>query len=109
MPLGFFLILFSGSLPVVLVGEALFGLGAGQIYCAAFYYAMVSKNASVDAGGGHESVVGLGFTLGPAVGLLAVALIPMVGEIPGLLIGVGPLIAICVIGAILPMVKTRRV
>jgi hypothetical protein len=42
----------------------------GVTYHLALYYALVVKNAAVDAGGGHESLIGLGLALGPAVGLL---------------------------------------
>lgn len=66
---GFFMAVLGQSTAVVLAGEVLFGLGLGLTYYGALYYAMVVKNASVDAGGQHEGIIGLGFAVGPLVGL----------------------------------------
>ncbi len=74
MPVGFVMVLAGEPLAVVLVGEAVFGTGIGMVYFASLYYAMVVKNASVAAGGGHEGLIGAGFAVGPAAGLLGVAL-----------------------------------
>jgi hypothetical protein len=41
------------------------------IYSAALYYAMEVGQAEVEAGGKHEALIGLGYTGGPACGLLA--------------------------------------
>ena len=101
LPAGFFLVLFGQGMTAVLGGEVLFGLAGGVVYYAALYYAMVVKNASVEAGGGHEGLIGLGFAVGPAAGLAGVALGPVLGgELPGTLAGVGPLLAACTIGAL---------
>jgi MFS family permease len=56
-------------------GLALFGAGMGAIYSAAFYYAMEVGSAGVDAGGKHEAFIGMGYTLGPVVGVGAGGLI----------------------------------
>ncbi|HYP90435.1 MAG TPA: hypothetical protein VEQ59_19820, partial [Polyangiaceae bacterium] len=37
-------------------------------------YAQVVQNASVDAGGAHEALIGLGYALGPGAGLIGTAL-----------------------------------
>jgi len=67
---------------------------------------MVLKNASVDAGGAHEGLIGLGFAIGPAAGLVGTALAPALGgPLPGLLAGVGPLILLCCGAAIWPMIR----
>jgi MFS family permease len=109
LPTGFLLVLFGESLPVVLLGEALFGAMAGLIYCASFCYAMVVKNASVEAGGGHESLIGLGFAAGPATGLLSLGAAPYVGgKIAGMFLGVGPMLAVCSAGALRPLVRIQR-
>jgi len=71
MPAGFFMYVLGGNLPVVLFGEVLLGLVAGLAYYAALYYAMVVKNASVDAGGTHEALIGTAFAIGPLIGLAA--------------------------------------
>ncbi|MEM7622188.1 MAG: hypothetical protein AAF235_03195 [Planctomycetota bacterium] len=58
------------TLAVILGGLALFGLAQGLIYLGALYYAMEVGSAEVDAGGTHESLIGVGYTVGPACGLL---------------------------------------
>jgi MFS family permease len=70
MPAGFVIIMSGRSLGVVIVGEVVFGVLVGVTYHLALYYALVVKNAAVDAGAGHEGLIGLGLALGPAVGLL---------------------------------------
>lgn len=93
---GFLMALFGTNLPTVLAGELIFGWAAGEIYYAALYYAMVVQNASVEAGGGHEGLIGLGFALGPAAGLVGVAMKPLLGgELLGVLAVAGALLAVC--------------
>jgi hypothetical protein len=41
------------------------------VYTGAIYYAMEVHKSDVDAGGTHETLVGLGYSVGPACGLLA--------------------------------------
>lgn len=74
MPVGFVMILLGPNLATVIAGEIAFGLSSGICYYASLYYAMVVKNASVDAGGAHEGLIGIGFALGPMMGLLGLAL-----------------------------------
>jgi len=96
LPAGFFMVLFGPTLAVVLAGEVLFGLAAGMIYYAALYYAMVVMNASVEAGGGHEALIGGGFALGPACALVGMGLLPLLqSRLLGTLAGVGPLFLAC--------------
>jgi hypothetical protein len=106
LPAGYFMVCFGANLPTVLAGEVLFGLGAGATYHAALYYAMVVKNASVDAGGGHEGLIGAGFAIGPAAQLGGLALAPVVGGVlVGTLISVGPLIGVCTLCAAVALGK----
>ena len=108
LPAGFFMVCFGPNLATVLAGEVLFGFGAGAVYHAAFYYAMVVKNASVDAGGGHEGLIGSGFALGPAAQLGGLALAPLVGgALPGTLLSVGPLIGTCTVCAMIALGRKR--
>ena len=108
LPAGLFIYLFGKSLGVVLAGEVLFGLAAGMTYYAALYYAMVVKNASVDAGGVHEGLIGAGFALGPAAGLAGIALKPALGsKVLGTIAGIGPLFVLCAVGAARALVGTR--
>jgi MFS family permease len=70
LPLSFAAVIAGRSLSSVLLGEIAFGVLAGVTYHAALYYALVVKNAAVDAGGGHEGLIGIGLALGPGLGLL---------------------------------------
>jgi MFS family permease len=108
LPVGFFLVLLGGTLPVVLLGELIFGLSAGLVYYSALYYAMVVKNASVDAGGEHEGLIGVGFTLGPAAGLVSLSLAGPLGSAwASNAIGIGPLLGVCMVFSLSPLLKLR--
>ncbi|MCW5754315.1 MAG: hypothetical protein KIT24_06385 [Phycisphaeraceae bacterium] len=54
---------------LLVIGLIPFGAGMGVIYSGAIYYALEVGQAEVHAGGTHESLIGLGMTLGPACGL----------------------------------------
>ena len=75
---GFVTIVAAVSLPMLLVGLALFGVGMGGIYATALYYAMEVGSAEVEAGGTHEALIGLGFVLGPGLGAIAALSAPVV-------------------------------
>jgi len=116
LPAGFFLVLYGPSLAgllggdaaglgAVLAGEVLFGLAAGMTYFCALYYAMIVKNASVAAGGGHEGLIGSGFFLGPAAGLLGAMICP--GPV-GITIGVLPILMVGLGGGLWSLVRTKR-
>lgn len=68
-------LVFSPLLPrapgiaLALMGLAAFGTAAAAIYTAAIYYAMEVGKADVNAGGRHEALIGVGYTLGPGIGL----------------------------------------
>jgi len=116
LPLGFLMILFGSSVGTVLVGEIVFGAASGFAYTAALSYAMVVKNASVDAGGAHEGLIGLGLGLGPLAGIVGYALAghklavtgAELGYLQGTLLAVLPLLCACVIGALRPMPRLLR-
>lgn len=59
---------------VLIVGLAVTGCGIAITYYGALYYAMAVGNAEVDAGGKHEAMIGMGYTLGPMCGLASVGL-----------------------------------
>jgi hypothetical protein len=91
------MILFGGTVPIVIAGEAIFGLSAGVVYYGALYYAMVVKNASVNACGIHEALLGLALVIGPGSGLLSKALMPLTGNVlAGTLLGIAPLLTVCI-------------
>ena len=94
----------------VLAGEVLFGAALGMVYTSALYYAMVLKSAAVDAGGGHEAIIGSGFVLGPAAQLAGIALMPLLdSRMLGTLAGVGPLVLVCGVGAAWGVLRARSV
>lgn len=67
---GFIVSLVSGSVLPVLLGLGMFGTGQGLVYYSALYYGMAVGHAKVESGGMHEAVIGIGFLIGPALGLL---------------------------------------
>ena len=55
------------------VGLIALGLGQGAIYYSAIYYGLAVGAAEVEAGGIHEALVGMGYFIGPGIGLLTFA------------------------------------
>ena len=108
LPAGFTLVLFGSGMVSVMTGQVLFGLAMGTVYYAAIYHAMVVHNASVEAGGQHEALIGLGFALGPLIGLGGLWLNRLVGnETLGMALVVAPLTAVCLLAAWRPLWKGR--
>jgi MFS family permease len=117
LPGGFLLILLGNSLPLLILGEVIFGVAAGFSYTAALYYALVSENASVDAGGAHESLIGIGIGLGPLSGLAGQLLIGQ--RLPFAHAGAGlqpfmalaltttPIITVCLLGSARSLFRLR--
>jgi MFS family permease len=96
LPLAFLLTLFGDTVSAVIAGELVFGICSGLLYMAALYYAMVVKNAAVEAGGAHEGLIGLGFALGPLTGLAAHWLEPTIGgRVGAVLVSLLPMCLIC--------------
>jgi hypothetical protein len=113
LPLGFALVLLGSSLAPVVIGEVLFGAAAGLLYTAALYYAQVVQNASVDAGGAHEALIGLGYALGPGAGLVGTALAHGAGPgnaayAQGMSMATLPLVAVCSCAALWQLVRKPR-
>lgn len=69
MLLGFAIAVTAPGAGWLVMGLALFGIGLGGVYASALYYALEVGQAEVDAGGAHEALIGLGYTLGPLAGL----------------------------------------
>ncbi len=88
--------LMASGLPVaaVLAGEGLFGFAMGWIYYGALYYAMVARNAAVEAGGHHEALIGSAIAGGPLFGLLALGLAPWLGGgLAAMMVTLAPVLA----------------
>ncbi|MEO6599174.1 MAG: MFS transporter, partial [Polyangiaceae bacterium] len=113
LPVGFGVALFGSSALSVLAGEVLFGAAAGFLYTAALYYAQLVENASVDAGGAHEALIGVGYALGPGAGLVGTALAGGAGPgtaayIRGMSTATLPLIVACSLIALWPLIRVQR-
>ena len=104
-PAGFYAVLLSGDLGVVLAGAVLFGAANGVVYFAGLYYAMELKNASVDAGGQHEGWIGVSLSLGPGLGLISRGLTPVTGAAWGLIAATGPIVGGCAVLGLWPLVR----
>lgn len=101
MPIGFLMTLLGADLGTVLIGEVLFGVAAGLTYYAALYYAVVVKNAAVEAGGAHEGLIGSGFAVGPAIGLGGIAFGGTATGSPGTMaVTAAPFLFLCAVGAL---------
>jgi MFS transporter len=111
LPVGFALVLLGSSIAPVIAGEVLFGAAAAFLYTAALYYAQVVQNASVDAGGAHEALIGLGYVLGPGAGLIGTALAHGAGPgnaayAQGMSLATLPLVAACSCAAVWQLVRS---
>jgi hypothetical protein len=62
-------VLLAPTLPVLMLGLAIFGAGMGLTYYSALYYSMAVGHAAVDAGGTFEALIGVGYFIGPLLGL----------------------------------------
>lgn len=72
---GFVLAMLAPGVGLLILGLAIFGVGMGATYAAAFHYAMEVGAAGVDAGGKHEALIGVGYSAGPLAGLAATGLV----------------------------------
>jgi hypothetical protein len=106
LPVGFFMVILGDNLTVVIVGEILFGFAAGMSYSSAMYCAMVVKEASVDAGGGHEAMIGLGLMIGPLAGLAGESLFKATNSFAtGYVAAMAPIIGLCITAALWSIYK----
>jgi MFS family permease len=96
----FLAILLVPNLGVMIAAQLLFGAAVGLVYYSSLYYSMDVGETKGEHGGFHESALGAGQCVGPAVGALALAAGPGARNIGtwavGLLLGAG-LIAILVV------------
>lgn len=74
---GFVALLLAPTLAVLVVAQAAFGLAVGLIYYSSLFYSMDVGSASQgEHGGYHETLIGVGIFLGPAVGAATSYLAP---------------------------------
>jgi hypothetical protein len=122
LPIGFLMTLFGGDLAallpanlvwsahlfLVMAGLFFVSLGSALAYYGALYYAMVVANASVDAGGSHEGLIGSGFALGPALGLASLWAANVAGSpILGMMACVLPCLALGLWAGLRPLAKLK--
>ncbi|MCB9910069.1 MAG: hypothetical protein H6829_07320 [Planctomycetes bacterium] len=104
LTLGFGGIVLAQGIVGLCLSMAAFGIGAGAVYYAALYYAMSVGHGAVDAGGTHEALIGVGYTLGP---LTAWAGFALAG--PALVVGLSwAVVGLASSQAVRPFVAERR-
>jgi len=66
---GLALVLLASTAAGLAAGLLLFGVGMGLTYYAALYYSMAVGQAAVEAGGTFEALIGVGYLVGPLLGI----------------------------------------
>ncbi len=104
-------IVLAPTLAVIFIGFGVFGAGIGIIYYAALYYAMSIGKGQVDASGKHESLIGMGYAIGPASGLIWMQLPQLlhveIAQEAGIVFVVWTLVALAAFPAVRPYFKAR--
>jgi predicted MFS family arabinose efflux permease len=72
----FLAMLLAPSLPMLVIGQVLFGAASGITYYSSLFYSMDASDTKAEHGGLHEAGVGIGICTGPAVGALSLTLWP---------------------------------
>ncbi len=79
MVASFLALLLAPSLLVIITAQVAFGFAVGLIYYSSLFYSMdVGSGSQGEHGGYHETLIGLGIFLGPAVGAATGYLVPAV-------------------------------
>jgi hypothetical protein len=93
-------VVLAPTISVLVLAQLLFGGSVGLIYYSSLFYSMDCSDTKGEHGGIHEAVIGLGNCAGPAVGALALQLLPgnsqsgTIAVIALLLCGLGGLVGI---------------
>jgi len=69
-------VVLAPNLSVLIFAQLIFGSSVGLIYYSSLFYSMDRSETKGEHGGIHEAVIGLGNCAGPAVGALALQLLP---------------------------------
>jgi hypothetical protein len=67
---GLALVLLANSLLVLIAGLLVYGAGMGLTYYMSLYYSMAIGHGAVDAGGNFEALIGIGYSVGPLLGIV---------------------------------------
>lgn len=102
LSIGFATAVIAPNETVLILGLAALGLGQGAIYYSAIYYGLAVGKAEVDAGGIHEALVGAGYFLGPALGLLSL------GSGAGPSVFIGLVLGVLAVGFAVALVRAGR-
>jgi predicted MFS family arabinose efflux permease len=73
---GFAAILLCTQVWLLIVVQVIFGVAVGLIYYSSLFYSMDAGESTGKKGGVHEAAIGLGTTLGPAAGVVALHWFP---------------------------------
>ena len=77
MTASFVVLLLTSSLAVLVIAQLVFGFGVGLIYYSSLFYSMdVGAESQGEHGGYHETLIGIGLMVGPAVGAATSYLAP---------------------------------
>jgi hypothetical protein len=66
---GLALVLLAETAPVLVAGLLVYGVGMGLTYYASLYYSMAVGHGAVAAGGTFEALIGVGYCVGPLLGI----------------------------------------
>lgn len=81
MIVSFVVLLLTSSLAVLVAAQLVFGFAVGLIYYSSLFYSMdVGSESQGEHGGYHETLIGLGIFVGPAVGAATSYLVPGAGR-----------------------------
>ena len=69
-------LLLGHSFALLMAAQIVFGLATGLLYYSSLFYSMDVGDTQGEHGGIHEAAIGLGICLGPAVGAVALFLVP---------------------------------
>jgi hypothetical protein len=105
---GLALVLLAHSAPALIAGLLVYGAGMRLTYYASLYYAMTIGRGAVDAGGNFEALIGVGYFLGPFLGIAGhLAAGPARGS--AATVGLTWILAVAVArGAVRPYLRARK-
>lgn len=94
------------DLAALLLWQVVLGASLGVIYSGSLYFGMVLSEGSTEHSGYHEALIGLGWVLGPAAGVLMHWLAP--GNRPAAVAGVGTVIGLSVLAVVVAAAVAAR-
>jgi hypothetical protein len=105
---GLALVLLATSLPTLIAGLLVYGTGMGLTYYQSLYYSMAIGQAAVDAGGNFEALIGVGYCVGPLLGIVGQAVAgPVRGEAATVVL-TWLCAALAARGVVRPYIQSRR-